>query len=206
MGWWSERVLPRAVSRVLDRPDIAGLRRLTAAPLHGRVLELGFGSGLNVPHLPESVTGIGAVEPSDHAWWLSRHRRAQTSVAVERIGLDGASVSAADASYDGALVTFTLCTIPDVARALDEVRRVVAPGGTLAFLEHGLSPDSGVARWQHRLDPLQQRFAGGCHLTRDTAALVRDAGFTVTGVDAAYLRVPAVAHPVAYLTRGHAHT
>ncbi len=118
------------------------------------MLELGFGGGLNLVHLPPEVESVGAVEPSDTGWRLSEKRRARSSVPVERIGLDGQSVAAADASYDHALCTFTLCTIPDALAALAEVRRLVRPGGTFHFLEHGLSTDPSVARWQQPARPL----------------------------------------------------
>ena len=106
---------------------------------------------------------------------------------MERVGLDGQSVAAEDASYDHALCTFALCTIPDALAALHEVRRLVRPGGTFHFLEHGLSTDAGVARWQHRLDPMQQRLAGGCHLTRDAGALVEQSGMVLQWLEAGAL-------------------
>ena len=154
-------------------------RARACAGLSGRVLELGFGGGLNLEHLPREVESVGAVEPSDTGWRLSTRRRAGTSVSVERIGLDGESVAAVDASYDHALCTFTLCTIPDALAALVEVRRLVRPGGTFHFLEHGLAEDPRVTRWQQRLDPWQQRLAGGCHLTRDAGALVEASGMVL---------------------------
>lgn len=172
-------MVPRVNDASLRGRALGESRAQACAGLTGRVLELGFGGGLNLAHLPASVTGVGAVEPSDTGWRLSERRRARSAVPVERIGLDGQAVAAEDASYDSALCTFTLCTIPDPLRALAEVRRVVRSGGTLHFLEHGLSTDQGVARWQHRLDPWQQRLAGGCHLTRDPGALAEQAGLTL---------------------------
>ena len=129
------------------------------------MLEIGFGSGLNLPHVPPEVESVSAVEPSDVGWALSRRRRAGSRVPVERTGLDGQRIEAGDASYDAVLATFTLCTIPDVAAALGEVRRVLRPGGLFHFLEHGLAPDAAVVAWQHRLEPLQRRVFAGCHLT-----------------------------------------
>ena len=136
--------------------------------LSGRVLEIGFGSGLNVSAYPDAGhRPSSAVEPSDLGWELSAERRSGSAVPVERVGLDGQRLAAADATYDAVLSTFTLCTIPDVATALAEVRRVLRPGGALHVLEHGLAPDPRVAAWQRRLNRLQGRIAGGCHLTRD---------------------------------------
>jgi SAM-dependent methyltransferase len=198
MGVWSDHVVPRVTDAALRSHELGELRREACAPLTGRVLELGFGSGLNVRWYPPGVTSVSAVEPSDLAWRLSESRRARTSVPVERHGLDGQRLDEPDASYDGVLTTFTLCTIPDPALALAESRRVLRPDGVLCALEHGLSPDPGVARWQHRLDPVQRRIAGGCHLSRDMPALVTAAGFEITMVRAEQLQGPAVARAWTY--------
>ena len=153
MGVWGDRLLPRVLDAMGSAPEITRLRAEVCAGLHGTVLELGFGSGLNVPHYPAAVTEVLAVEPSDAAWALSERRRAASAVPVRRSGLDGQRLTEADDSVDCVLSTLTLCTIPDVARALAEVRRVLRPGGTLHVFEHGLAPDAGVETWQHRLEP-----------------------------------------------------
>jgi ubiquinone/menaquinone biosynthesis C-methylase UbiE len=152
------------------------------------VVEIGFGSGPNIPFYPAAVTEVAAVEPSDTAWRLARKRVAASPVPVHRAGLDGQSLPFPDASYDAALSTWTLCTIPDPAAALSEVRRVLKPGGTLHFVEHGLAPDARVQRWQRRLDPVQRRLAGGCQLTRPIADLLGKAGFTLSEVDVFYAK------------------
>lgn len=200
MGWWTEHVVPRLTDVALRGREIGESRARACAGLSGRVLEIGFGGGLNLLHLPPGVTAIGAVEPSDLGWSLSERRRQRSSVPVERIGLDGQAIDAPDASYDAALCTFTLCTVPDPPAALAEVRRVVRPGGSLHFLEHGLSTDPGVARWQRWLDPLQQRVAGGCHLTRDPGALVERAGMRLESLQTGDL--PGFSGPAA-LTYGY---
>lgn len=200
MAWWTEHVVPRVTDLSLRGREIGRSRARACAGLSGQVLEIGFGGGLNLLHLPATVTGVGAVEPSDLGWSMSERRRARSAVPVERIGLDGQEIEAEDVSYDAALCTFTLCTIPDPLAALAEVRRVVRPGGTLHFLEHGLSPDRGVARWQRRLDPLQQRVAGGCHLTRDAGALVEQAGMHLDSIETGDL--PGFSGPAA-LTYGY---
>ena len=164
MGLWEQKVVPRLVDRSLRTPEIGQLRAAVCAGLRGEVLEIGFGSGLNTRFYPPEVSSVSAVEPSDLAWRLSDPRRRQGRVPVSRAGLDGQRLTAEDASYDAVLSTFTLCTIPDVAEALAEVRRVLRPGGALHFVEHGLAPEPGVVAWQRRLDPVQRRMAGGCHL------------------------------------------
>jgi ubiquinone/menaquinone biosynthesis C-methylase UbiE len=186
MGLYSDRVLPRIVDIACGRKSSNELRNRVCEGLHGRVVEIGFGSGLNIPFYPDAVDTIAAIEPADLGWKLAGKRLADSPVPVERSGLDGQSLPLADDSCDTALSTWTLCTIPDVIAALHEVRRVLKPGGTLHFVEHGLAPDDEVQRWQRRLDPLQQRLFGGCHLTRPILDLLTRAGFTVTEVDTFY--------------------
>ena len=204
MGWWSDRVVPHLTDRALRGEEIGELRREACAGLSGRVLEIGFGSGLNLRFLPSAVTEVRAVEPADAGWALSARRRARTATPVQRTGLDGQRLTEADGSVDAALVTFSLCTIPDPTMALAEVRRVLRPGGSLHFLEHGLAPDPGVVRWQRRLDPVQGRVFAGCHLTRDVPALLTDAGFSVADLRAEYLPGPGVARPWSYGYLGRA--
>jgi ubiquinone/menaquinone biosynthesis C-methylase UbiE len=186
VGLYEEQVLPRVINVACGMKSLRKHRQRVCEGLHGRVLEVGFGSGLNIPFYPEGVTAVAAVEPAETGWKLAGKRRAGTTVPVERTGLDGQSLPLPDDSCDVALSTFTLCTIPDVAAALREIRRVVKPGGTFHFLEHGLAPDESVRRWQHRLEPIQKRVAGGCHLTRPIADLVTGAGFTITELDVFY--------------------
>lgn len=179
MGLWSTHVVPRVVDLALGRPEIRALRAEVCAGLTGRVLELGAGSGPNLPLLPADVAALDVVEPSDVAWARSAARRAEASVPVTRIGLDGQRIAAPDAAYDVVLCTFALCTIPDPAAALGEAVRLLRPGGRLHLLEHGAHPDARIARWQARLDPWQQRLVDGCHLTREPFDLVRAAGLRV---------------------------
>jgi SAM-dependent methyltransferase len=186
MGLYGEHVLPRVINVLGGLKSAEPLRRRACTGLEGRVVELGFGSGHNAPFYPEAVERVAAIEPADLGWRLAEKRLRATRVPVERAGLDGQSLPFGDDSFDTALSTWTLCTIPDIAAALAEIRRVLKPGGTLHFLEHGLAPDEGVRVWQHRLEPLQKRMFGGCHLTRPIVDLLTAAGFTITELDVFY--------------------
>ena len=186
MGCYGERVLPHIVNFLCGLKAADPLRQRVCDGLEGEVLEIGFGSGLNVPFYPAAVTRVVAVEPSDVGWKLAGKRLSAARVPVERSGLDGQSLPFEDNSLDSALSTWTMCTIPDIATALSEVRRVLKPEGRLHFVEHGLAPDEEVQRWQRRLDPVQKRLFGGCHLTRPIVDLLKGAGFTITEVDVFY--------------------
>lgn len=186
MGLYGDQVLPRIVNVACGLKSVEPHRRRVCEDLQGEVVELGFGSGHNVPFYPAGVTRVAAIEPADVGWKLAQKRLSAARVPVERSGLDGQLLPFPDDSFDAALSTWTLCTIPDVGAALSEVRRVLKPGGTLHFLEHGLAPDEPVRRWQHRLDPVQQRVFGGCHLTRPVADMLRAAGFEIRDLDLFY--------------------
>lgn len=186
MGFYATRLLPRIINAACGLKSTVPLRQRVCVGLHGEVVELGFGSGLNVAHYPAAVTGVAAIEPADVGWKLARKRVAESTVPVRRTGLDGQSLPLPDDSCDSAISTWTLCTIPDVSAALHEVRRVLRPGGTLHFVEHGLAPDEKVQRLQARMEPLQKRLFGGCHLTREIADLLNDAGFVIAEADVFY--------------------
>jgi ubiquinone/menaquinone biosynthesis C-methylase UbiE len=190
MGWYNEQIVPRMVNRMLDNGDTARWRTRALEGLGGTVVEPGFGSGLNVPLYPDEVKRVYAIDPAQTGAKLSAERVAASSVDIEFVGLDGQSLPLDDDVADAGLLTFTLCTIPDPMLALGELRRVIIPGGRLHFVEHGRAEDASVLRWQERLEPIQRRVADGCHLTRDAAALIAEAGFEIDWVDSSYAKGP----------------
>lgn len=181
MPFYTDQVLPRLTDVLLGRA-MEETRSRVCAGLSGEVLELGFGSGRNLPHLPAGVSRVLAVEPAATGRKLAARRITETGKAVVFVGEDARDIGLSDDSVDHALVTWALCTIPEVDRALAEVHRVLRPGGTLHFVEHGLSPNARVARWQNRCTPLWGKAFGGCHLDRPIDQLVRRSGLILESI------------------------
>jgi SAM-dependent methyltransferase len=194
MGFYGNHVVPRIVNLACGSKDLREYRDRVCAGLSGEVVEIGFGSGLNVESYPAAINRITAVEPADLGWKLAAKRIAGSDVPIERSGLDGQDLPFEDDAFDHAISTWTMCTIPDADQALRELRRVLKPGGTLHFVEHGLAPEEQVQRWQHRLEPLNKRIAGGCHLSRPIGDLITGAGFTMKELDEFY--APGAPKPV----------
>ena len=190
MGFYSTHIVPRFIDKALGTPAMQEGRNAVAAGLSGTVLEIGFGSGLNVASYPPEIELVYAVEPALTARKIAVPRIAASPIPIQYAGLHGETVALEDNSCDGALCTFTLCTIPGVEQALAELRRVLKPGGRFHFLEHGLAPDAKTQTWQRRLDPLEKRLADGCHLTRDPVELVKAAGFELEFVHSEYTKGP----------------
>ena len=190
MGIYREQVLPRAIDKLLSTGEVMKYRSQTVEGLHGTVVEIGFGSGLNVSLYPQEVTTVYAVDPAKVGQKLAAERVEASHVNVQYVGLDGQSLPLNDESCDGALSTYTLCTIPDAALALSEVMRVLKPGAKFHVLEHGLAPEEKVAKWQGRLNPIQKRIGDGCHLDRDHRTMLLDAGFEIESLDEWYANGP----------------
>lgn len=203
MQLYDRYVLPRLIDFACGMGEVMKSRSKIVPQAHGRVLEIGIGSGLNLGFYdPAQVRVIVGVDPSADMQALARERAANIAIPVEMIALELGEIQAPDASFDSIVCTFTLCTIPDAVAALVEMRRVLKPGGRLLFCEHGLAPDASVVRWQHRLTPLWKPLAGGCHLNRDIPALIQAGGFTLGSVETGYLKGP---RPMTFIYRGWAH-
>jgi ubiquinone/menaquinone biosynthesis C-methylase UbiE len=185
--WWEQRALPRLVDLVLADEAAGRYRSRAMAGLSGVVVELGFGSGRNLPHYPTEVERVLAVEPADLAWERARERVRAFGRPVERVSRDAADLPLPDGTVDAVVTTWTLCTVPEVEAALSEARRVLRYGGELRFVEHALAPDAWVRRTQRVAQPVWGVFAGGCHLDRDLPALIAAAGFDVEVTDARYV-------------------
>jgi ubiquinone/menaquinone biosynthesis C-methylase UbiE len=196
---YREQIVPRVTNVLLANGEFAKIRKRVVSTLSGEVLEVGFGSGLNVPYYPPEVRRVLAVDPARVGWKLAGKRLAASPVPVEYVDLDCERLTLADEVVDHVLVTWTLCTIPDVARALIEMRRVLRPTGQLHFIEHGRSPDPSVAGWQDRLNPIQRWWAGGCNLNRPIDRLVEAAGFEIANLDTFYAAGP---RPMAHMYEG----
>lgn len=200
MGFYSQVIVPLLCDFGLDRPFVARYRRELLAHAGGNILEIGFGTGLNLPYYPAHVRKVTTVDPNVGMYRRSRRRVKQAGVEVDQRVLGGERLPFADGTFDCVVSTFTLCSIEGVAQALREVYRVLKAGGKFLFLEHGLSPELNVRKWQHRLNWLQMRLADGCHLDRDMRALVTAQPFASVPMDEFYIEKTPKTH--GYLYRG----
>lgn len=179
MSFYQRHVLPRLLHMAMRQEALLPFRRRVVSAAEGRVLEVGIGSGLNLPLYGPAVRTVIGLDPSEELLRMARERAAAAPVPVELLEASAEAVPLDAASIDTVVTTWTLCTIPDANRALGELRRVLKPGGALLFVEHGRAPEPGVALWQERLDPLWRRIAGGCHLNRKIDDLISSSGFRV---------------------------
>jgi len=191
MGFYNRYVLPRLIDAACGAKPIRYQRRKVVPDAFGRVLEVGIGSGLNLPFYdPAKVERLWGLEPAAAIRRLAEAKARSAPFPVEFIGLPGEEIPLERASVDTVVVTYTLCTIPDAVAALREMRRVLRPGGRLLFSEHGRAPDASVARWQDRLTPVWRRIGGGCHLNRDIPALLHQGGFSIDRLETMYVPGP----------------
>jgi ubiquinone/menaquinone biosynthesis C-methylase UbiE len=190
VGLYTDQVLPRITNIVLNTRAINAIRKRTVEGLSGEVLEVGFGSGLNLPYYPSEVRRLLVVDPATVGRKLASKRLARCTIPIEFVGLSGEVLPMEAESVDHVLVTWTMCTIPAVEEALREMHRALRPGGQLHFAEHGRSPDPRVALWQDRFTPLQKLWAGGCHLNRPIDTLVVGAGFEMSRLENFYMEGP----------------
>jgi ubiquinone/menaquinone biosynthesis C-methylase UbiE len=194
MGLYDTYVLPQLIELACGGGDIAKQRQLVVPHATGRVLEVGMGPALNLPFYDRSkVELVWGLEPSEGMRRRAAPALEAADLDVRWLDLPGEEIPLDDHSVDTVVLTFTLCTIPDWQRALDQMRRVLVPGGRLLFAEHGEAPDDDVRRWQHRIDPVWTRLAGGCHITRPIPKLIESGGFEMVGVDSAYIPGPKIA-------------
>ncbi len=188
MGPYERFVLPHVINCACGTKPVMKQREKIVPKASGTVLEIGIGTGLNLPYYDaSSVDKLIGLDPSDQSWHLARKRLEQISFPVEFVGLPGEQIPLDDASIDTIVVTFSLCTIPDPVAALEGMRRVLKPGGQLLFAEHGRAPDEGVRRWQNRINGIWGLIAGGCHLNRDIPSLLTQGGFATTALEEMYL-------------------
>ena len=201
MSFYVEQVLPRFQHKVMNGKPMRAARERLCSSLHGDVVEVGFGTGLNARYYPAEVTKVFAVEPSTVCMHIAEPRISRSSTPVELAGLTGEHLDLPTEQFDAVLSTWTLCTIPNLDAALSELRRVLKPGGTLHFVEHGHSPDARVARWQDRIEPIWKPLAGGCHLTRRISDSIEQAGFSIEKLNNYYEPGP---KPFGYTYEGRA--
>ena len=189
MGFYAKYLLPRTVHFLCSAKLIRKQREKVVSLATGRVLEIGIGSGLNLPlYDPAKVQRVWGLDPSIELWALADETVTQVEFNLEFIKGDAEAIPLDASSADTVLVTYTLCTVPNVLPALEEIRRVLKPDGQLIFCEHGAAPDAAVRRWQNRLNPIWKRFGGGCNLNLPIPSLLEQAGFTIRGMEAMYLR------------------
>jgi ubiquinone/menaquinone biosynthesis C-methylase UbiE len=200
MGFYAKHVLPHAIDFAMRDKETSRIRAEVIPRAHGMVLEVGIGSGLNLPFYSDRVTRVYGVDPSLELQKIARTRARAASVAVEFLAQSAEeSLPLDDQSIDTVVITWTLCSIPDVSKALLQVKRVLKPIGQLIFVEHGLAPDPSVQSWQNRINPIWKPIAGGCNLNRKIDDLITSAGFEMSELQTTYLPGP---RPLTFTYRG----
>jgi len=193
MGFYNQYVLPCCLDLACGTKPIRKQREKVVPLAKGLVLEIGIGSGQNLPHYnPDNVSKIIGVDPDEHIWKRSTKRRAACPIEIERIGLSGEDIPLDDNLADTVLVTYSLCTIPDPVKALGEMKRILKPGGQILFSEHGRAPDAKVAKWQDRIDPICGKIFGACHSGRDIPEIFKQADLKIDNLEEMYIPGPKV--------------
>ena len=188
MGFYANTIVPRLVTCACGTKPILKQREKVVPEARGQVLEIGMGAGQNLPYYQrDQVERIVGIDPCSTSWGLAQPRAKKLGVPIEFIEGSAESMPLPDAAFDTVLMTYSLCTIPDAQAALQEMRRVLKPGGRLVFCEHGEAPDATVARWQQRVNPVWRRLLGGCNLNRPITRWITDAGFSIGELDQMYL-------------------
>jgi ubiquinone/menaquinone biosynthesis C-methylase UbiE len=200
MGFYQNQILPRLIHLAMGQEDLKAYRGRVVARAAGRVLEIGIGSGLNMPFYGNSVKEVIGLDPSAQLLAMAQ-RAVRPRIPIEFIEGSAEVIPLEDQSVDAVLTTWTLCSIPDAARGLREMRRVLKVGGVLLFAEHGRAPEAGVRWWQDRLTPVWKRLGGGCHLNRPIGDLIASAGFRLERLENSYIRGP---RPLTYMYEGSA--
>lgn len=199
MGWYTNNILPTLIESGCSQPLLMKLRAQYVPQAQGRVLEIGIGTGLNLSYYDKERVRLTGLDPAAELTGRAEQRAEELKLPIDMLGVSGESIPAEDKTFDALVCTWTLCSIPNVTAALKEMRRVVKPNGKLFFIEHGAAPDAKIARWQHRIEPIWKRIAGGCHLTRAADELIMDAGFDIAEMDSGYLPGPKIA---TFMTHG----
>jgi len=203
MGFYARHILPHGLDLACGTKPTRKQREKVVPHAEGVVLEIGIGSGQNLPHYnPSKVTKIIGVDPDDHIWKRSARRREACPIEIERIGLSGEETPLENNLADTVVVTYSLCTIPDPVKALGEMKRILKPGGKILFSEHGKAPDASVHKWQNRIDPIWSKIAGGCHSGRDIPDLFKQADLKLEDLQEMYIPGPKV---LSYNYWGSAH-
>jgi ubiquinone/menaquinone biosynthesis C-methylase UbiE len=201
MGFYLDRIVPSLIHLAMRNRNLAPYRRRVVSEATGRVLEIGVGSGLNLPFYGEGVSLVVGLDPSPKLLAMARETARRSAMPLELIEGSAEAIPIEDRSIDTVVTTWTLCSVPEAARALQEMRRVLRPGGRLLFVEHGRAPEPSVHWWQDRLTPMWKHLSGGCHLNRAIGQLIENAGFRIEHLDNGYMRGP---KPMTFMYEGSA--